>query len=348
MPFGASSRVSLKDVAKAANTSPGTVSVVLNRRKSTVRVGEATRARILAAAKTLGFRPDPIARSLRTQRTATIGVVVNGLASNAERLMWVEQLASRRGYEVLLALSRWEVEREEDEINRLLHRRVDGLLLLSPAIDDARRETLQSLAANRFPVVGIGPVTVEGIDVVDADRIEAFRQMAAEMLDRGARRLAFLGWQMTPGVRDRVEGIRRAVDAVPGAELRIAGCPEGLDLHGVSNQKAVELLDTLYGEKWPDAVLCQTDALAAAVMQRAGIRGLAVPEQVAITGNGETEYASLLPVPLTSVRMPNERLVQVAIDRLIDRIERRVTDEQPMRVNLPMQVIFRRSSEFRE
>lgn len=351
MPKTESTRVLLKDVAKAAQTSPGTVSAVLNRRKSTIRVGDATRARILAAAKDLGFRPDPIARSLRTRRTATIGVVVNGLSAHAERLVCVERLASQRGYEVLLALSRWEAEREEDEIRRLLHRRVDGLLLLSPAIDAAQRELLRSLIAEGFPLVGVGPVPVAGMDGVDADRAEAFRAMAAQMAGRGARRFAFLGWQHTPGVRERIAGIRRALEGVDGAELRVAGCPEGLDLRGVSNGEAAALIDGLYagsggGDDWPEAVLCQTDELALAVMQRAHARGLSVPGQVAVAGGAEQEYAALLDVPLTSVRMPSEQLVRAAMDRLIERIERPDARYEPLRLSLPMQVMPRRSSEF--
>lgn len=343
-------RIRLIDVAKLVGTSPGTVSVVLNKRKSNIRVSEKTRQRIFDAAKELGFCPDPIAQSLRMKRTATIGVVVNGLEANADALMHMERISSSAGYEVLLALSRWEASREDDEIQRLINRRVDGLLLLSPAINASRREMLESVISKGIPIVGIGPMIMDGIDQVDWGRSQAFEQLTEDLLKRGCRRLAFLGWQHTPGVEERLVGIRMAANHFEDVQLQVVGCPHGLELHHHTSEDAAMLLDEAYGDDWPDAVLCQNDELALAVMQRARLKGIRLPNELAIVGGDNRSFSRMLDTPLTTIKIDKQQMVKVAMKRLIDCIELKQSKDEstpkPQRVIVPAEVMIRQSSDF--
>jgi LacI family transcriptional regulator len=320
---------------------------------------------VLTIAKELGYQANPIAKSLRMRRTATIGVVVQGLKLNARRIEAAERLAATREYQLLLAMSRWEANREENEIRRLLRRRVDGLLLLSPALDTEGYETIESLVRQNFPLVTIGKPPYEGVDYVDWDRPDMFKRLTAHLLDQGCRRIVFLGRQADQQVSGRIEGVRAAMAGVPGAELRIAGCDERPEVvrqfdippdeRGPNwveqtvrrlNARAASQLRPLFEQCWPEAVVCQTDLLAVAAMQVAHGMGLRVPDQVAVTGTSDEDYTEFLPVPLTTVRMPHEAMVEAAMTLLMDRIEKKEnTDVFPARL-VPAELVIRKSSLF--
>lgn len=341
----------LKDVAKQAGTSPATVSQVLNGRRSTIRVGESTRRRVLQVAKALGYRANPMARSLRTRRTATIGVVVHGVATNAPRIETAERFAGQHGYQLLLAVTRWEAEQEEDAIRRLLHRQVDGMMLVSPAIDAAERRVIEELVQEDFPLVAIGPPPIRECAYVDWDRRESYQQLAEHLLERGCRRLLFHRHEATVGVRQRIEGVQAAIKRIGGAEaeLRIVGSDEAVLLgDSATKDRAIEQTRQFLRDGWPQAIITCTDEQALVVMQLCREFGLVVPRDVAVTGCSNASFTQYLDVPITTIRLPHERLVQEALAYLIRRIERDDEDapvEQIQQI-YPAELLLRQSSAF--
>ena len=335
-------RVLLKDVAKAAGVSPGVISRVLNDRPSTVRVSDDTRERVIRMAKRMGYRPNPIAQSLKTKRTATIGVVVNA-PDRLPMLQAAEHHATSHGFDLLLGISEWDREREANEIERLLNRNVDGLLIISPSIREGRQEILERLVRDHFPLVGVGPVITEGMDFVDWDRTTAFRQLTEHLLSRGCRRFAFLVDCEPPGILARREGIEEALRTVDGAELSTF-------MHPACGQR--EALDRNMGpfqtflKEWKgDAAMCVPDEVAMMVIRAAQSLGIDVPRDLAVSGSTNNPWSAIADVPLTTVSMPGEAMLKVAIDHLVQRVSGKRRDGRFVRYVAGKPVI-RRSSLF--
>lgn len=335
--------VSLKDVAKAAGKSPGTVSQVLNNRRANVRISDETRRLILEAADRLGYRPDPIARSLRTRRTNTIGVLVNAMGPNPQQFNTVEQIANARGYHLLMAISRDDVSHEENSIQQLMRRQVDGLLLLSPAIQQGQRKVLERLIAERFPLVGLGPLPVPGGSCVDWDRVGVYREIAAHLLEQGCRRIGFLGQSMSPGVKGRIDGLRDVCASHPGAALEVFGCEEAT--RGLGVEELTGLLRPAFAERRLDAVVTQTDTLALGVIGAARAAGLTVPRDLAVVGCSNSEFGRLIDVPLTTTSQPDMELAERATEYLIWAVEKPERQSATIET-LPAKLLIRQSSRF--
>lgn len=333
---GGTMAVLIKDVARYAKTSPATVSQVFNGRQTTIRVSEATRKRVLHAAEVLGYRANPHAQSLRTRRTTTIGIVFQGMSDNAARLEALHHQAGSAGYQLLLAISGAEAAGQEQEIQRLLHLKIDGLAILSPSLEEVKQPTLNQLVKQKFPVICIGPQLLTGCDTVDWDRQTAYADLTTHLVQRGCQRFLFLGHADTPGVRLRLDGIKQTLGRSKRSQLRLARADTDLE-KTIAKQVA---------EGWPDAVICSTDQLAAQVIQAAAAVGRRIPQEMAVTGCSDVPFSSLLTVPLTTLRMPQTVLATFAMSRLIERIEHPETGRKPFHKLVPAEVVLRQSSQF--
>ncbi len=342
MNIPASTTISLKDVARAAGKSPGTVSQVLNNRKVNIRISDETRRHIRETADRLGYRPNPIARSLRTRRTGTIGVLVNALGVNPKQFDAVERAASEAGYQLLLSVSRDDVSVEEHAIKQLLRRQVDGVLLISPAIRGGHRKILDQLVADRFPIMGIGPLCVDSGDFVDWDRVGVYRAIGEHLLSRGCRRIGFLGSSMSPGVQGRVDGLRAAIDKSDDASLEIFGCDE--QAVSMEVESLAMLMKPALESGQLDAVVTQTDEVAVGVMQIARSVGMVLPHDLAVVGCSDSSFGRLLDVPLTTTRMPGAEMAKRAVSYLIDRIMNPSADAPALQEHMPAELLIRQSS----
>lgn len=336
--------VSLKDVAKAAGKSPGTVSQVLNNRRANVRISDETRRIVQEAADRLGYRPNPIARSLRTQRTKTIGLLVNAMGPNPRQFDAVERIASKAGYQLLMSISRDDVEHEEHAIKHLIRRQIDGLLLISPAIRDGYRQALEELVNDRFPLIGIGPLPVAGGSFVDWDRAEAYRAIARHLVTRGCRRIGFVAAGLSPGVRGRIDGLRAGCAETSGTSLELFGCDPASAVSGVA-ALAARITPALKSRQL-DAVVTQSDALALAVMQVARVTGLEVPRELAVVGCSNAEFGRMLDVPLTTTVLPDVQLAERAMEYLMDRISNPSVKYTPLAETRHAELLIRQSSLF--
>ena len=342
-------RPSLQDISEATGISKANISRILSgARTPQTKRGMLARDRVLAAAEKLGYRPHVIARSLRTGRTNTIGIVTEGDITWPP-LSMLERCAARRGY-VILAASHGSSEQTEDAaIERLLHREVDGLLVVAPTTDPGQRNSYSALVSQGFPIVGIGPTRVPGASWIDWDRCAAYMTMTKDLLERGCRRLLFLGagdsvW--AAGER-RLEGVREAVNGVRGAELRALFCRlDKGDVHFVDVARA---LRQELASAWPDAVVCQDDKLATMTMLQAHGLGIGMPENLAVTGcsSGPDQFPDgMFFVPRTTVAVPVDQLVESALRALLDRTEHPDQPHEVLQRSLPAEVIIRQSSFF--
>lgn len=349
---GGVARVTLQTIADRVGVSRTTVSNAYNRPD---QLGDDLRARIMAAAEELGYRgPDLAARSLRTGRTGTIGLVftedLRFVFTDPDTTHFIQGVAettalARTGLTMLPVPVGFDVHE-----SALMAAPVDGYLVFSvagdhPAVDVVRSRGVPTVVVDE-PDLGEGAFV--GID----DRAGA-RLAAEHVLALGHRRIGvLLGRVRSDGrsgrvddarlseatvriVRERLQGYRDATDAA-GAEL--VPWEAGAMDPGAGRNAALELLDAR-----PDltAVLCFSDQLAIGAAQACGRLGLAVPGDVSLVGFDDVPRASTWDPPLTTIRQPMVDKGRAAAELLLEQID---GGAAPRRVELPIELVVRASS----
>ncbi len=312
--------VSVKDVAAAASVSVGTVSNVLNRPD---KVAPGTVARVQEAIERLGFVRNDAARQLRAGRSRSIGLVVLDSANPffAEVARGAEERAAMHGIAVLLGNSDQSAERENAYLDLFREQRVNGVLLTPQLLDAARGAELAALAHAGIPVVLLDAELDGGaLPSVAVDDVEGGHLAVAHLLEQGRRRIAYVGGPASiRQVADRLEGARRALAAVPGATLEVIECEALTVLRG---RGAGEQIARRPADERPDAVFCANDLLAVGVLQGAGILGsVRIPEDIALIGYDDIDFAQATVVPLSSVRQPAREIGAAAVDVLFRALE---------------------------
>lgn len=308
---------SVKEVAQRAGVSVGTVSNVLNRPEM---VAPATRQRVLDAIAELGFVRNESARALRAGRSRTVGLVVLDVANPffTDVARGAEAVADRQGAVVTLCDSAENVERERRYLDHLEELRVQGILITPVGKKNPR---LNELIAKGVPVVLVDRRSGRRSRCwVAVDDVLGGRLAAAHLVVRGHRRIAFVGGPMSiQQVADRHTGATAAIAEADGGSvaLRVFEMPS---LTVPSGRLAGEQLAELPAGKRPTAVFCANDLLALGVLQEAIRRDLRVPDDIAIVGYDDIEFAGAAAVPLSSVRQPREQLGRAAAELLFEEI----------------------------
>jgi LacI family transcriptional regulator len=328
--------VRLADLARAARVSISTVVRSLGGRPD---VSAATRSRVRRIAARLGYTPNAIARSLVSQRTRTLGLLVNDCTNPFYSLLIeaIQLTAAKHGYSVLLGTSGERVEREVEALNLLLERRVDGLLITPVGREAAH---LRALARRPTPFVLMcrRPAGLAG-DLVSNDNRRAGLLAARHLaVTHGYPAVAHVtGDPRLSSVREMAEGVARACHRAGLGPDRRALVAAALDLEGGFD--AGRRLARL-GPR-PRAVVAFNDLQAIGVIRALADAGVRVPDEVAVIGNNDVAFARFAPVPLTTVAHPVAAIGQVAVDRLIERIEGRA--RTPERLLLLPELRIRRS-----
>lgn len=305
--------VSVRDVAAAASVSVGTVSNVLNRPD---KVAPDTVARVLAAIDELGFVRNDAARQLRAGRSRSIGLVVldvrNPFFTDVAR--GAEDRAAEEGMTILLGNSDENAERERSYLDLFEEQRVHGVLI-SPLGDDETR--LQRLRGRATPVVLVDRVSQDRrLPSVSVDDVVGGELAVRHLLETGRRRIAFVGGPTSiRQVADRLEGARRAVRGEPDATLEVVATESLTVLDGRAAGEAIR--ERRSGER-PDAVFAANDLLAMGVLQAFNMLGsVRVPDDVALIGYDDIDFAAAAVVPLSSIRQPASLIGYTAVDLLL-------------------------------
>lgn len=329
--------VSVKDVAAAASVSVGTVSNVLNRPE---KVAPETVARVQAAIERLGFVRNDAARQLRAGRSRSIGLIVLDSANPffAEVARGAEERAAEHGISVLLGSSDQDRDRENTYLDLFREQRVNGVLLTPQSLDAPRAAVLRDAG---IPVVLLdAELDGGGIPSVAVDDVEGGYLAVAHLLERGRQRVAFVGQPSIRQVADRLEGARRALADAPGALLEVIEVDALTVLQG---REAGERIAQRAPEDRPDAVFCANDLLAVGVLQGAAILGsVRVPEEVALVGYDDIEFAQSTVVPLSSIRQPARAIGAAAVDVLFERLDDPAS--APRHVRFRPELVIRASS----
>ena len=308
---------SIKDVANHASVAVGTVSNVLNYPD---RVSQRTKERVLKAIDELGFVRNDAARQLRAGHSRTVGLIVldvgNPFFTSVVRA--AEDAASVHGSAVLLGDSGHDAGREANYIDLFQEQRVQGLLI-SPVGDVTER--LDLLRERGVPTVLVDRLADESrFSSVSVDDDAGGYLAARHLLDTGRRRLAFVGGPTSiRQVSDRLQGTQRAVKEEPDATLEVL-TSEGMTV--LAGRSVGNMLVERGPEQLPDGIFCANDLLALGVMQSLTMtHTFRIPEDVALIGYDDIDFAVSAVVPLSSIRQPTEALGRTAIELLTEEVE---------------------------
>ncbi len=302
--------VSIKDIARLAGVSHSTVSRAL--RKSPLIPSE-TADRIRTIAEREGYTASAVARSLVTNKTEAIGVVVTSIADpfHGEVVAGIEELANQRGYTVILANSQADPAREVAVVRSFQGRRVDGILVASSRVGALHTSLLSEL---KIPIVLINNQhPSEFVHSVSFDNVSGAYQATRHLVELGHQQIAYLGDRFgLHSDTERYEGFCKML-----AEAGLV-CDEELVLRGDGKPRAggraAERLFAL--ENRPTAVFCYNDMSALGVLHEAETRGIKVPEELSVTGFDDIFFAEYLRPPLTTVRQPMKELGRRATELL--------------------------------
>ncbi|MEV0902405.1 LacI family DNA-binding transcriptional regulator [Actinoplanes sp. NPDC049802] len=300
-------RATIRDVARLAGVSDGTVSNTLNRPHL---VNPETRDRVRQAMETVGYIPNAAARALRVGRTRTIGLVVLDFGNPffAEVAAGAEQAATEAGADIaLFHTGLGEHAREQRLLHRLAERRLDGLIITPNDVDHPLLDTIEQ---GGTPVVVLArEVPSRRRSAVRSDDFAGGVLAARHLLAHGHRRLAFAGWRHD----ERYHGAAETA-AAAGATLTWIGTPGAALADGLT---AGGRLTALGPDRRPTAVFCANDLIAAGIIQAATRNGWHIPGDLAVVGFDDTDLASAASaVELTSVRQPAADIGAAAV-RLI-------------------------------
>ncbi|MDD9348442.1 MULTISPECIES: LacI family DNA-binding transcriptional regulator [unclassified Mumia] len=307
---------SLRDVAALAGVSVGTVSNVLNH---PAKVSEQTAERVFAAIRDLGFVRNEAARQLRQGHSRSIGLIVLDIRNPffTDVAQGVEDEATARSRSVLLANCAEDAARESAYLDLFEEQRVDGLLI-SPVGDVLDR--LDRLRSRGMAVILLDRLaSTESYSSVSVDDERGGRLAVEHLLETGRRRITFVGASTDiEQVRDRLAGGRRAVEGVGNASLDYR---EITGMHVAPALAEGERIVALPADERPDAVFAANDLIAMGMLQAFTRGGLRTPDDIALIGYDDIDYAASAAIPLSSVRQPSREMGRRAAELLLAEIE---------------------------
>lgn len=335
-------QATIEDVSRLAGCSKGVVSAVVNKAKGNIAVSEATRQRVLDAAKQLGYRPNFASRCLIRRSTHTIGIYVPpesyasiGYSYEARILRGVERACREHSYD-MLALNLGGSVDPVQCAGRLAEGRVDGLLLLHV---QHYADWLESLLQKTHSVVAVnyyGPV--KALTTINFNDRAASALAVKHLASLGHRRIGYVSaatHDLGPGQILRHQGFMDAM-----AEQNLSVDPRWIwDLSSEAAKKnpldieqegiaGADYMLTLDPGVRPTALVFYDDAMAALALQRLAERGVRVPQEMSVIGIDDSEVAALLYPKLSSVRQPLEDMGYRAATLLIGRASRSKRDDK--------------------
>jgi LacI family transcriptional regulator len=305
--------VSLRDVAKAAKVSVGTVSNVLNRPEI---VASQTRMRVSETIKELGFVPNGLARQLRFGNSRTIGLIVPDISNPffTEVARGVEDGANKRDYAVFLCNSDATTAKEDRYIDVLIGQQVRGVLLSPSDIKSNRLDEMKKRGIS----VALLDRELKGNNQcsVSVDDIHGGRIAIEYLVDLGHTNIAWVcGPDTIPQIADRGAGVAKAVK-VAGVNVQTLRVTSQNSAQGEEMAKAILQLPSI-----PTAVFCGNDLLALGVMRGLMSAKIKVPDQISILGYDDINFASSAAVPLSSIAQPAYQIGVTAADLLLSECE---------------------------
>lgn len=326
--------VTMADVARRAEVSSTTVSHVLN---GTRPVADTTRARVLAAVEEMGYVPNHQARSMVRSQTQLIGLAISVLTHHyfADLVHAIQTAAFDSGFTLLLGDTREDPHSQDRVVAALRSRRVDGLLI-APVPDSG--PLLDELARHKVPTVLIDRSPDGRFAAVSTENIEPVAQLVTHLATIGHRRIAMIsGMTGLTSTDERIEGYRLGLD-----RAGLALDPSLLTPGESDTQQTYVAMDGLLNRPDPPtAIVAANNTMLIAAVRHLEVRGLRVPEDMAVVGFDDFEWADTFRPRLTTVAQDCLAQGRLAVDLLLERVNG--TTGTPRTVRVPATVMHRES-----
>jgi len=326
----ATGRVTLADVASAAEVSPITVSRALSGRRA---VDPDLVERVRIAANRLGYVPDPAARTLASRHSTHVAILIPMLTNAlfVELLEAAQRTLRQAGFQTLIGITHYDASEEEQLLREQLAHRPAGVLVTG----------MHRTAATRAMIEASGVPCVHLMELADApetysvgfSQLEAGAAITRHLLDRGRRRIAFAAAQLDPRTLQRLEGWRR--------ELTAAGCYdptlEWLNPSPSSQTIGAQMFEQIIGQSPAvDAIFFCNDDLAQGALLAAARRSIKVPEQIAIAGFNDLPGSDQMTPPLTTIQTPRGKIGEAAAVMLLKLIRGEPVDSHTVDVGFTL------------
>ena len=327
----------ISDVAEHAEVSTATVSRCLNLPD---KVKPEVRERIGKAIRDLGYVPSGAARALASRRTHTIGAVVPTIdnAIFSEAIQHLQSGLTQANYTLLLANSGYSLDEELREVNSLLSRGIDGIVLVG---EMHHPKVYEAIGQQSIPYVNLWTYNPKSKNsCIGFDHLKAGQQLAEHLLDLGHQEFGIISGFQENNDRAllRFQGIQQTLKAIDLEipESKIIECRYSVEQ---ANKSLHELLD-----RHPEttAVVCGNDVLAIGAISAARERGLKVPQQLSITGFDNMELTRFLSPALTTINSPSKRMGEHAAEYILEQIQNKTTAVK--RVELEAKLIIRETT----
>ena len=309
------SRPTIVDVARAAGVSVATVSYVLSGKKP---IGEQTQLRVRDAIETLSYRPNPNAQGLKASRNHLLSVIVSDWRETLilKIIEGIESVAREHGYHLAVNSLEEFGNDVQQAVNHLTRRAIDGVIFASGVAHDRPLD----VPGLDVPIVGVNRPIGESFPCVLCDNTDGGYRAARHLLEQGATSLAIIvGPDDRAASRNRLTGFKRALKD-EGIRLPSNRVYRG-NFESESGYQG--LLQLIAHSPDLDGLFCTNDTMAAGAIAAAMRTGIRVPEQLRIIGFDNEKFASLLPIPLTSLSLPGVEMARTATQTLIGLIEDR-------------------------
>lgn len=302
---------SIKDVAKEAGVSIATVSRVLN---DVDVVNEETKKKVVEAIKKLGYRPNIVARSLKTQRTRTVGIIIPDISSQfyPEIVRGAEDVSNIYDYNIMLCNTDLDPEKEMEYLRVLKEKMVDGVLYMSNSLEPNILELIKEL---QLPMVLVETTSTEGdIPSVTINNEKAAHEGVNYLIHKGNKRVAYIGTHE---------------DAVNASALRYTGYKKAikennLELNekiiyfgGLKAQDGYEGMNKILDQEKIDSVFCASDEVAMGAINALRDRGISVPEDVDVIGFDNIYSSAIFYPKITTIAQPMYDMGSVGMRMLI-------------------------------
>jgi LacI family transcriptional regulator len=316
-------KTTIKDIARIAKVSHTTVSRALNDKS---RIKNETKKKILDIAKELNYRPNFIARSLVMRRTKTLGLVITTIANPfyTELSQGIETTAIRLGYNIILCSTNYDLSVENQYIDMLRSKGVDGIIFTSAHMGDPN---IIGLADEGFPIILVNrrtyhPMVREKVDYVGVDNILGGFLAVEHLIKLGHKRIGVIGGSSESSVGfERLQGGKKALAAY-GLEEIGDYFLEGDFLKGSGYQGGKKFLKM---NEPPTAIFATNDYMALGTYQAIAEEGMKIPEEIALIGFNDIEFTSMKGIELTTIGQKKYEMGEVAVKTLLERIEGRET-----------------------
>lgn len=310
-------RLTIKDVAKLANTSPATVSLVLNNKSG---VNKDTKKRVLDAVEKLNYRPNQIARSLINQRANAIGLIVSDILNPfyGELAYNMQKETENRDVNLTLGISNNKVANEKRIVESMIRRGVDGIIIVPARDGDGDLSHLYELQRLGIPFVFITS-RYQGIqaDTVMTDLEQATYNLTDYLIRSGEKNLVFVVENKALlHVERRISGFRKAL---MGHDLQLEDdCI--IEINPDIENAVLVTKNRIMGKK-PDSIIAINAFTAMGIMKELLDTGISIPNQISVSCFDDLEYASVLYTPLTAVKQPLARMCFEALEILEKRMK---------------------------